>query len=109
MQLKINKQCLSPHRFYLYSEALECKTLSEQALSSTACPTLLQDAHMDPTLPSAMSRVKEVTTRMHITCDCVMCPAVAHVQCRVSCLQHAQNLICQCATISDEPLVLLDL
>ena len=47
------------------------RTLSTQALSSTACPTLLQDAHMDPRLHSTMSRVKGVTTRMHIAHDCV--------------------------------------
>ena len=37
-----------------------------------ACPTLLQDSHVDPRLCSTMPRVKGVTTRMHIARDCVM-------------------------------------
>ena len=51
------------------------QNLGTEALSSTACPTLLQDVHMDP---STISRVTGVTTRMHIEWDFIItqCPAV---------------------------------
>ena len=73
-----------------------------QALSSTACPTLLQDAHMDPRLPRSNHKNAHCT-RLRYVQQYHVCNAMSAVYTQI-----AKKLLCLCAMVGDEPVVLLD-